>query len=59
MNGKGLEQGMLATMAVLIVVVRLVKLESKSSSVVISVRAGSLLSSCQGSRLCFFSLCLF
>ena len=45
MNGEGLEQGMLAATAVLIVVVRLVKLESKSSSVVISIRAGSLLSS--------------
>ena len=45
MNGEGSEQGTLAATAVLITVVRLVKLESKSSSVVISVRAGSLLSS--------------
>ena len=43
MNSEGLEQGTLAAMAVLIVVVRLVKLESKSSSIVISVGAGSLL----------------
>ena len=48
MNGEGLEQGTLAATAMLITVVRLVKLvklELKSSSVMISVGAGSLLSS--------------
>ena len=44
-NGEGLEQGTLAATTVLIAVVRLVKLESKSSSIEISVGARSLLSS--------------
>ena len=44
MNGEGSEQGTLAATAVLIAVVRLFKLESKSSSVMISIEAGSLLS---------------
>ena len=43
-NGEDLVYGMMAAMAVLIAVARLVKLESKSSSLEISAGAGSLFS---------------